>query len=123
MRRYEAKQTEDETWIDVTRHAEARMHQRSGLGKKSLQRMADRAYALGTPRTELKGEIRHWVDYRYETHDACADLRVYGDKLYVFCNRRMVTLIQLPASCTEKRSRKRHMSRRISRTDAEAMLI
>ena len=34
------------------------MHQRSGLKKKSLQRMADRAYDRGTLRAELKGEIR-----------------------------------------------------------------
>ena len=123
MRKHGTKRTEDETWIAVTRHAEDRMHQRSGLKKKSLQRLADRAYDRGTPRAELKSEIRHWVDHRYETHDQNTDLRVYGDKLYVFCEHRMVTLIQLPVSCTEKRSRKRDTSRRISRVEACLNLI
>ena len=78
----------------VSRHASKRVVQRVGGHKKSVQRIADRAFQKGVCFKDAK------INDRIKMADIChdnidlEDLRLYGNHLYIFDpNRVLVTVI------------------------------
>lgn len=84
------------TQVYVTEHAKKRMKERAGLKKKAMERMASRAYDKGMTIKDTKGLLNNWMTYRAETHNCGHDMRIYGDKLYLFEGHVLVTVMQVP---------------------------
>lgn len=85
--------------VQLTNHAEKRLKERNGLNKKSMQRIADRAYDKGVPRKKTKGRLRKWIDKAYYKTETPMDVKLYGDKLYIFTadgNKALVTVLFVP---------------------------
>lgn len=80
----------------ITRHAKKRLKERNGFNKKSMQRMADRAYEKGIPLSETKGQLHKWVTSVYFRNTEVNNLRIYGDKLYLFRDNILITILQVP---------------------------
>ena len=80
----------------VTKHAKKRMKQRCGVNKKSVDRIAEIAYEKGLKHSELTGNLRKWVDGLYLKHRQGNQIRLYGDKTYIFHDGRLITVIQIP---------------------------
>ena len=83
----------------ITEHAYERMKERNGLKKKSVRRIAERAYTSGLDIEDLNGQLQTWV----RTKCACdKTYKVYGDKLYVFGpgtfsqGEGLITVLQIP---------------------------
>lgn len=84
--------------IIVSKHAEQRLKERCGLNKKSVQRITEKAFENGIRHRELKGNMRKWVDGLYLHEQKANNIRLYGDKAFLFCGKILVTVIQIPAS-------------------------
>lgn len=82
--------------IEITRHAEQRMRERLGLNKKSIERMAQRAYESGMHHNETKGNLNKWITSIYFKNKNANNIRIYGNMLYIFCNDILVTVFQIP---------------------------
>lgn len=80
----------------VTKHAKQRIKQRCGVNKKSADRMAKIAYEKGVKHREVSGNLRKWVDGLYLKHHQGNQIRLYGDKAYIFHDARLITVIQIP---------------------------
>ena len=80
----------------VTKHARYRMKQRCGVGKRSAHRMAEKVYRLGVRHGETSGNLRKWVDAQYFYNRSANQIRLYGDKAYIFHNEKLITVIQIP---------------------------
>lgn len=80
----------------VTKHAKQRMKERSGLKSKSIDRMAAVAYEKGLRHSDLTGNLKKWVDSLYFKNRAANQIRLYGDKAYIFQNEKLITVIQIP---------------------------
>lgn len=80
----------------ITKHAKQRMKQRCGANKKSADRIAEIAYKKGLKHSKLTGNLRKWVDGLYLKHKQGNQIRLYGDKAYIFHNERLITVIQIP---------------------------
>lgn len=80
----------------VTKHAKQRMKQRCGLNDKSSERLAKIAYEKGLKHGNLTGNLKKWVDSLYFKNRTANQIRLYGDKAYIFQNEKLITVIQIP---------------------------
>lgn len=80
----------------VTNHAKLRMKQRCGLNVRACERMARKAFAEGIRHEETKGQLNKWVTGLYMRYETANNIRLYGDKAYVFCGDVLVTVFQIP---------------------------
>lgn len=79
----------------VTKHARQRMKERCGLNKGSMERVAGIVYEKGLKREDTYGKLRRYMD-RLSVYNGISDQsRIYGDKVFVFHNERLITVIQL----------------------------
>ena len=96
--------------LEVSEHAEKRLKERSGLNKKSVQKMAERAYEQGIKHSETKGNLRKYISGLTNEHrKKGTDIRVYGDKAFIFVQKQhwydpsmdyviLVTVLQIPSN-------------------------
>lgn len=84
--------------VEVTRHAAERLKERSGLNKKAIQRIAEKAYAEGVKLNETHGRLYKWCVSVLLATEKRMTLRLYGDKLYIFGGQVLVTIYQIPAN-------------------------
>lgn len=82
--------------ISVTNHAAKRFKQRMGLPKKACQRHAETAYEHGATHGEVRGSLKRYMDKLYLQHRTATDIRAYGEQLYLFAGRRLITLFPIP---------------------------
>lgn len=98
----------------VTKHAQRRMKQRCGVGKSATQRMAKKVYDLGMTHSETTGNLKKWVDSLYFYNRTANQIRLYGDKAYIFHNQKLITVVQIPHSLVQ------YVKRRERRSDLES---
>lgn len=84
--------------MTVTKHAEERIKERCGLGKKSFQKLAEKALTEGIPHSQTKGRLNRWITSLYFNGSKANNIRLYGDKAYIFHDQTLVTVIQIPHS-------------------------
>ena len=82
--------------MQVTKHAKERMKRRCGLNEKSSERLARIVYEKGLRHGDLTGNLKKWVDKQYFYNKAANQIRLYGDKAYIFQNEKLITVIQVP---------------------------
>ncbi len=82
----------------VSKHAEKRMKERNGLSKKACHRIAQKAYDDGIPHSRTKGNLNKWVTSIFFRNTDANNIKLYGDKAYIFCGSTLITVIQIPAN-------------------------
>ena len=84
--------------MEVSNHAKERMKERCGFNKKSCDRMASKAFEEGISHKQTKGRLNKWVTSLYFKNKSANNIKLYGDKAYIFCDSVLVTVIQIPIS-------------------------
>jgi hypothetical protein len=79
--------------IEITAHAHRRIRKRCG---KSMDRLAKIAFEKGLTHTETAGPLRSYIDSLYLYNGTANNIRLYGDKIYIFCNEILVTVYDTP---------------------------
>ena len=77
----------------VTTHAAKRVVQRVGGHRKSVQRIADRAFQKGLTYARADRETRLWMDEKCHSNVDVNDVRLYGQHLYIFSDNILVTVL------------------------------
>ena len=72
------------------------MKERCGFNKKAYERMAKKAFETGIKHNQTKGRLNRWITSLYFKNTNANNIRLYGDKAYVFCGDVLVTVIQIP---------------------------
>lgn len=80
----------------LTNHSKKRARQRSGVTKNNLDTMAGRAYREGIRHSNAIGELRTWMDAEYLKYNSANNCRLYANKLYIFHNDILITIINAP---------------------------
>lgn len=62
-----------------------------------MQRIARKAFDEGIRHSQTKGRLNKWVTGLYFNNRNANNIRLYGDKAYIFCGEILVTVIQIPA--------------------------
>ena len=80
----------------ISNHGKMRMKQRCGLNKKSCERIAKKAFEEGIRHSETTGRLNKWISNLYFKNEKANNIRLHGDKAYIFCEEVLVTVIQIP---------------------------
>lgn len=60
--------------------------------------MAKKAFDDGIKHNQTKGRLNKWVSGLYCKNKKANNIRLYGDKAYIFCGEVLVTVIQIPVN-------------------------
>ena len=82
--------------IEVSRHAYERLHERCGLSRKAATRMAEKAFYTGMKHSDTRGQINRWITSLYFNNKNANNIRLYGNFAYIFCNKILVTVLEIP---------------------------
>lgn len=88
--------------IVVTNHALKRLSERSGLSKTSGMRMAEKAFIEGIQHRETKGRLNKWVTSLYFVNRKANNIRLYGDKAFIFFDNVLITVLQIPSNLVKE---------------------
>ena len=88
--------------VRLTNHAKKRLKERSGLNKRSMYRIAERAYNNGIGYEDTKGEVHRWLKTKCGINRKLNNVRIYGDKLFLFRGECLITVLQIPNSLKNK---------------------
>lgn len=80
----------------ITKHAKKRAKERCGFNHKTINRMADKILEQGIRHCECTGQLKRWVDGLYLENKTANNIRLYGDKAYLFHGISLITIIQIP---------------------------
>lgn len=61
-----------------------------------MDRLAQIAFTKGLTRCETTGSLRKYIDALYRYNGTANNIRLYGDKVYIFCNKVLVTVLDTP---------------------------
>lgn len=80
----------------LTRHALQRGKERLGLRDEAIERLAERALNEGLRTSDTSGRFRRYLDKLFLSHGKAGNLRVYGEKIYLFNGSLLITIFHLP---------------------------
>lgn len=84
----------------VSKHAKERSKERNGWNEKTTERMVQKVLEKGIPHRQTKGRLNKWVTSLYFKNTDANNIRLYGDKAYIFHNKTLITVLQIPANLT-----------------------
>lgn len=82
--------------ISVTAHGRERIHERCKIKRKSCDRLAGIAYNKGLTHAETSGSLNGYLASLHSYNGQANNIRLYGDKIYIFCNDVLVTVYNTP---------------------------
>lgn len=95
----------------VNEHAAKRMKERCGSNKSSIQKTAQTALERGITHAETSGSLKRYLDHLYLQHRKANNMRIWGDKVFIFYGESLITVLNLPqkymATCNKIQERKR----------------
>ena len=80
----------------VTKHAAKRLKERLGLSKKTVEKVAMKAFQLGTDHSAFKSSAKRYLDGLYLSHKKANNLKVYANYVYLFHGEVLITVLDLP---------------------------
>ena len=87
--------------MNVTKHANKRIRERCGINKKSCDRVAEKALTQGIPHGRTKGKLNKYITKLYFGGKAANNIRVYGEKVFIFHDDTLITVMQIPHEITK----------------------
>ena len=82
--------------MEVSRHAKQRIKERVGVGKKTVDKVAAKALEKGIPHNRTKGRLNKWGTEQYFYNQTANNIRIYGEKAYIFRFETLITVIPIP---------------------------
>lgn len=82
--------------ISVTAHGAERMRERCKIKSKSVVRLAQIAFDKGLCESDAAGALHGYIRSLYDYNGQANNIRLYGSKVYVFCNDVLVTVLDTP---------------------------
>ena len=98
--------------VILTDHARARYKERMGMSKSRMEKDAEQAWKNGVRWNEVSGSLRRYIDSQHFGSKMLAEIRVYCGRVYIFKNRTLITIYELPPKYRRKGTEERVRSRR-----------
>ena len=92
--------------VSVTSHAKRRLKERCGVSKNSAMDMAERAFNKGISFENASTDLKKYISSVYIGHEKIGDnIRIYGNMVYVFDNRTLITVYPIPGNLLNEMER------------------
>lgn len=95
MQTIEAQKLMQEYQIIATKHAYKKAKERFSWKPKALNRMMVKAFLVGITRNNTKSILKKFIAKKCFNHKNCNNIRIYGQNIYFFCGRKLITLYRL----------------------------
>lgn len=82
--------------VEVTKHGRERMRERCKVKIKSTDRLANIAFEKGLTHAETTGALNKYITSLYQYNGQANNIRLYGEKIYIFCDRVLITVLDIP---------------------------
>ena len=82
--------------MQVSNHAKERLKERCGIQKKIVYKVAEKALSHGITHSQTKGRLNKWVTSLYFKNKNANNIRLYGDKAFIFNDDVLITVLQIP---------------------------
>ena len=82
--------------LKITKHAYQRGKERLSWKRKTLERMADKAFFKGVNYPKTRGKLRRYVEELCENHGHKVSVKIYGENLYIFKHNVLITVYRVP---------------------------
>lgn len=69
---------------------------RCGLNKSSFEQISEKVYSEWISHSETFGWLNKWVTSLYFQNKTANNIKLYGDKAYLFHGNMLITVIQIP---------------------------
>lgn len=90
--------------VYISDHAFQRMKERNGWNKKTALRMVKKIYDNGQNMNDIKGSVAAWARGSVMSEESFADeIRVYGEYIYIFNKKTLITSYKIPTQSSLKR--------------------
>jgi len=83
--------------VKVTHHGMQRIKDRVGLSKKIADKLAEKVLCNGIKHCDTKGSIKKFLDALYFSHEKANNIHIYNQKIYLFRNEILITVLDLPS--------------------------
>jgi hypothetical protein len=83
--------------VIISNHGYLRAKERFSLSKESIEKVSQRAFEKGLDRKDFKdGSLGRHLDDLFDRHKVADKVRIYGDAIFFFRDRCLITVYQLP---------------------------
>lgn len=82
--------------VSVSAHGNKRVRSRCGVPKKTVHKLAEKAYDDGITHSETTGALNKYITALYFYNQSANNIRVYKDKVFIFSGRKLITVLNLP---------------------------
>ena len=82
--------------MKITRHADKRLRKRVGVNRKAVEKLARKALTDGYTRQDFSGSLRRYLDALYYYNESANNIRVWGEKVWIFHDFTLITVLDLP---------------------------
>ena len=86
----------------TTKHGKRRMCERAGITSGCAAKMASRILKNGFRHTDTIGDLRGYLGHCWAKHHNSNNMRVYGDKLYIYTGERLITVLNIPQNIMQQ---------------------
>ena len=100
----------------VSRHGDRRCRQHVGVPRKAVERTVQKALECGIDHRTATGSLQRYLAALYNRYDGNGNnIKVYGDKVYIFHDELLITVLNLPTEY--QRSAISQLKRKGARTE------
>ena len=82
--------------VEITKHAFSRAKERLAFKKKTLKRIAEKAFSGGLKHSETNGRLNRYVSSLFLEKREANNVRIYGEVVFLFSQNTLITVYQLP---------------------------
>lgn len=85
-----------EQQIYITLHGFDMGKERLSLSKEPFRKLVVKAFNEGIRHADTKGRLKKYIDCLYLKHEKGNNIRIYGENVFIFHNRNLITVWQIP---------------------------
>ena len=87
--------------MEISRHARKRIKERVGVGSSNVEKIAKKALEQGISHNQTKGRLNKWITEQYFYNKRANNIKIYGEKAYIFRFEKLITVIPVPCVLTK----------------------
>lgn len=81
----------------ISKHARERSKERTGIKKKSFERLLPKILKEGKTTKDFNGSFRRYLDKLHMSHSGKKRFIIFGHRIYVLKNKTIVTVMLIPS--------------------------
>lgn len=101
--------------VKVTCHGKQRVKDRIGLSKNLSASISEKALEYGMKHCETKGKLKKYYDCLYLKHKTANNIRIYHEKVFIFSDNTLITILDLPNNLKRDVLNQRNKSKQLKK--------